>query len=371
MDVGDNVGAKLAADKAASDLRVAQAQAEVRRAAAVAREQEMRALVEENRAKVVQAEAEVPLAMSQAFRDGHLGVMRILQPAQRAGRHRACATPSPRRARIRTPRASTANKRRRSNMAATKTKSAQEEGSGRQESGPVPEAGEVLTLAEAAAYLRVSEENVVRLIHDQDLPGRFVAEGWRFLKSALRDWLAKPMPKPSNEAFLSTIGSWKDDPDLDEMLQGNLQATGPTDDRGGVMILLDTDTLSMLFAKHAHVRRYHQAHDSVATTVITRIEMLMGRFDFVLKAEDGERLLRARRLLELTVQNLKTLPIIDLDAQSAAEFDRLRANKKLKIIARRNLLIACIALAHARKLATRNTKHFRQVPGLAVENWAD
>ncbi len=74
LDVGDNVGARLAARKAASDLRVAQAQAEVRRAAAVAREQEMKALVEENRAKVVEAEAEIPLAMSQAFRDGHLGV---------------------------------------------------------------------------------------------------------------------------------------------------------------------------------------------------------------------------------------------------------------------------------------------------------
>jgi uncharacterized protein YqfA (UPF0365 family) len=74
LDVGDNVGARLAARKAASDLRVAQAQAEVRRAAAVAREQEMKALVEENRAKVVEAEAEIPLVMSQAFRDGHLGV---------------------------------------------------------------------------------------------------------------------------------------------------------------------------------------------------------------------------------------------------------------------------------------------------------
>jgi len=73
--VGDNVGAKLRADQAASDLRVAQANAEQRRAAAVALEQEMRARVEENRAKVVEAEAQVPLAMSYAFREGKLGVM--------------------------------------------------------------------------------------------------------------------------------------------------------------------------------------------------------------------------------------------------------------------------------------------------------
>lgn len=75
LEVGENIGAKLQTDQAAADLRVAQAEAEKRRAAAVAREQEMQALVQENKAKVVLAEAEVPLAISQAFRDGHLGVM--------------------------------------------------------------------------------------------------------------------------------------------------------------------------------------------------------------------------------------------------------------------------------------------------------
>ena len=75
IDVGENIGANLQADQAAADLRVAQANAEKRRALAVALEQEMRAKVEENRAEVVLAEAEVPKAISQAFRDGHLGVM--------------------------------------------------------------------------------------------------------------------------------------------------------------------------------------------------------------------------------------------------------------------------------------------------------
>ncbi|MBL8799593.1 MAG: flotillin-like protein FloA [Planctomycetia bacterium] len=75
IDVGENVGAKLQADQAAADLRVAQAAAEQRRAAAVASEQEMRAKVEENRAKVVEAEAQVPLALAHAFREGKLGVM--------------------------------------------------------------------------------------------------------------------------------------------------------------------------------------------------------------------------------------------------------------------------------------------------------
>jgi uncharacterized protein YqfA (UPF0365 family) len=75
IDVGENIGANLQANQAAADLRVAQANAEKRRALAVALEQEMRAKVEENRAQVVLAEAQVPLAISQAFRDGRLGVM--------------------------------------------------------------------------------------------------------------------------------------------------------------------------------------------------------------------------------------------------------------------------------------------------------
>src|SRR5581483_5149744 len=74
-DVGDNIGAKLQMNQAAADLNVAQANAEKRRALAVALEQEMRAKVEENRAAVVLAEAEVPKAIAQAFRDGRLGVM--------------------------------------------------------------------------------------------------------------------------------------------------------------------------------------------------------------------------------------------------------------------------------------------------------
>jgi len=75
VDVGDNIGAKLQAEQAEADKRVAQARAEVRRAAAVAVEQEMRAKVQEMRAKVVEAEAQVPMAMADAFRAGNLGIM--------------------------------------------------------------------------------------------------------------------------------------------------------------------------------------------------------------------------------------------------------------------------------------------------------
>ena len=75
VDVGENIGAKLQADQAEADKRRFQAVAEQRRAAARAREQEMSATVVENRAKVVLAEAEIPKAIAEAFREGNLGVM--------------------------------------------------------------------------------------------------------------------------------------------------------------------------------------------------------------------------------------------------------------------------------------------------------
>jgi uncharacterized protein YqfA (UPF0365 family) len=75
VDVGRNIGAQLQTDQAEADKRIAQAKAEERRAMAVAREQEMIAAVQEMRAKVVEAEAEIPRAISAAFREGKLGVM--------------------------------------------------------------------------------------------------------------------------------------------------------------------------------------------------------------------------------------------------------------------------------------------------------
>ena len=75
VDVGQNIGAQLEADQAEADKKVAQAKAESRRAMAVAAEQENRARVEEMQAKVVESEAQVPLAMAEAFRSGNLGIM--------------------------------------------------------------------------------------------------------------------------------------------------------------------------------------------------------------------------------------------------------------------------------------------------------
>jgi excisionase family DNA binding protein len=85
-----------------------------------------------------------------------------------------------------------------------------------QANGVVAPSQEVFTLSEAAAYLRVTEADLMRLVHDQALPGRQFGTEWRFLKLAIQDWLKTP-PKPgSREAVLSSIGSMKDDPYLEE-----------------------------------------------------------------------------------------------------------------------------------------------------------
>ena len=75
IDVGKNIGAELQIDQAEADKNIAQARAEERRAMAVALEQEMKAKAQEARANVIQAEAQIPLAMSEAFRNGNLGIM--------------------------------------------------------------------------------------------------------------------------------------------------------------------------------------------------------------------------------------------------------------------------------------------------------
>ena len=79
VDVGRNIGAQLQMDQAEADRRIAQAKAEERRAMAVAHEQEMKAAAQEMRAKVIEAEAEIPHAMAEALREGKLGVMDYYQ----------------------------------------------------------------------------------------------------------------------------------------------------------------------------------------------------------------------------------------------------------------------------------------------------
>jgi excisionase family DNA binding protein len=75
---------------------------------------------------------------------------------------------------------------------------------------------DVLTLAEAAAYLRVSETEITDLMHRQRLPGRKIGTEWRFLKAAIQEWLR--LPEKEN-FWWKHFGALKGDPYLDEMLE--------------------------------------------------------------------------------------------------------------------------------------------------------
>ncbi len=89
------------------------------------------------------------------------------------------------------------------------------------EPAPQPQANgpqNVLTLREAAAYLRVTEDEVLRVVHEQGLHGRQVGSEWRFLRSAIDDWLLTgPQPLSNKDAWLALAGAWKDDPTVDDL----------------------------------------------------------------------------------------------------------------------------------------------------------
>jgi tRNA(fMet)-specific endonuclease VapC len=138
------------------------------------------------------------------------------------------------------------------------------------------------------------------------------------------------------------------------------------------MIVLDTGILTLYSLGNARIRqRATLEDDEIVITVITQIEVLLGRFHFMLKASSGDELQRAQHFLVQSERDLDGHVILPITKAAAAQFDKLRADRKLKKIGRPDLLIACIALAHRAKLVTRNLKDFRQVPGLQIENWAD
>jgi tRNA(fMet)-specific endonuclease VapC len=138
------------------------------------------------------------------------------------------------------------------------------------------------------------------------------------------------------------------------------------------MILLDTDIMTLWLQGQPLVSKHVlEATDLVATTVVSRIELMQGRFDFLLKASDGAQVQSAQARLDHTERQLQGLVVVPFDAQSAAEFDRLRQIRNLKRIGRADLLIASITLAQRATLVTRNLRHFRQITALNLENWAD
>src|SRR5437867_13388650 len=102
-------------------------------------------------------------------------------------------------------------------MSATKTKSRKRRDNRAADNGawaPI-EPADVLTLPEAAAYLRVSEDDVLHMVQTQALRGRNFVDQWRFQKSALQDWLRTPAHESGIEALVALAGVRKDDRDVE------------------------------------------------------------------------------------------------------------------------------------------------------------
>ncbi|WP_017748687.1 type II toxin-antitoxin system VapC family toxin [Scytonema hofmannii] len=139
------------------------------------------------------------------------------------------------------------------------------------------------------------------------------------------------------------------------------------------MHLLDTDTLTHLYSgRSSVVERLRSVEDpNVGITIITKVEVLRGRLDYLLKAETATDVLKAQELLFRTEDLLNQLLIVPINQAASEQFDRLRTISKLRKIGRADLLIASIALANRAILVTRNIRHFKQIPGLQVVNWVD
>jgi tRNA(fMet)-specific endonuclease VapC len=139
------------------------------------------------------------------------------------------------------------------------------------------------------------------------------------------------------------------------------------------MYLLDTDTVTHLHSGNTNVinRLENLQDEEVAITIVTKIEILHGRIDYLLKAFSGSDLLKAQELFSRSETLLNQLPVILIDPNAANQFDRLQDISKFRKIGRSDLLIASIALANQAWLVTRNLRHFRQIPHLFLENWVD
>jgi tRNA(fMet)-specific endonuclease VapC len=139
------------------------------------------------------------------------------------------------------------------------------------------------------------------------------------------------------------------------------------------MYLLDTDTLTHLHTGNTNViNRLESLQDEeVVITIVTKVEILRGRIDYLLKAFSGNDLLKAQELFSRSETLLNELPVISINQNAANQFDRLQSVSKFRKIGRADLLIASIALANQATLVTRNLRHFRQIPHLSLENWVD
>ena len=139
------------------------------------------------------------------------------------------------------------------------------------------------------------------------------------------------------------------------------------------MHIFDTDTLSHLHAGNQNVIRSIRqlGNEEITTTIVTKIEMLRGRIDYIIKAQADDDLLNAQKRFDRTEELLSQIKIISITPDSVDRLAQLINSSKLRKIGRADLVIASIALSHRATLVTRNLRHFKQIPGLVVTNWVD
>ena len=139
------------------------------------------------------------------------------------------------------------------------------------------------------------------------------------------------------------------------------------------LYFLDTDTMTLWLYENAHIRARFDAvakTDRVAISLVTRVELLRGRFEAVLKAANRAEWLQAQERLLRTEEALEDGEVVPITEGAADQFDGLRAIKKLNKMDRGDKLQAAIALTNGAIFVTRNTKDYANVPNLKLENWA-
>jgi tRNA(fMet)-specific endonuclease VapC len=141
------------------------------------------------------------------------------------------------------------------------------------------------------------------------------------------------------------------------------------------MIVLDTDLVTLIsYGRNEKLRQRLDAveeGEELAIALVTRMEVLQGRYASIVKAANEEELLEAMERFRASEALLDSFRLLEVNDVAARHFRELTKAKKRVKMKRADMLVACIALAHQALLVTRNIEDYKPVNGLRVENWAD
>lgn len=141
------------------------------------------------------------------------------------------------------------------------------------------------------------------------------------------------------------------------------------------MIVLDTDIVTLLsYGKSEKLQERIAAaleREVLAVTIITRMEVLRGRYDSIMKAANDNELLKAMARFRTSEELLDSFHLLDVNDIAARHFKEMTKAKRRIKMKRGDMLIACIALAHQALLITRNVEDYKPATALRMENWAN